>query len=169
MPGSWLPYNHPRLSVENSVETSLTRAAYNCIAWAAGDQSRWWWPDVQGFAYWPAGVPREVSVPGFIAAFQSLGYELCGTGRLQDGVQKIVLFGHVDMLGQLVPTHAARQLASGSWTSKMGALEDILHTEADLVCGPVYGQLVCFMSRVRTGPDVNNLFPHPNAATSDLL
>ncbi|TAF36353.1 MAG: hypothetical protein EAZ69_10585 [Oscillatoriales cyanobacterium] len=37
-----------------------------------------------------------------------------------------------------IPTHAARQLANGKWTSKLGWLEDIEH-ELDGLTGDRYG------------------------------
>jgi hypothetical protein len=46
-----------------------------------------------------------------------------------------------------IPTHAALQLESGDWTSKLGDFEDISHSTIEAVSGPVYG-------RVRT-PDLH--------------
>ena len=56
---------------------------------------------------------------------------------------KIAIYAHDD--GQ--PTHAARQLPDGRWTSKMGHLEDIEHRVVDDVNGPQYGSPVRFMRR----------------------
>jgi len=36
---------------------------YNCIAFAAGETHRWWWP--MG-AYWPEPAPRDETVDSFI-------------------------------------------------------------------------------------------------------
>lgn len=44
-------------------------------------------------------------------------------------------------------THAARQLPSGQWTSKLGKSEDIQHESAEDVSGGVYGEVVEFMKR----------------------
>ena len=49
-----------------------------------------------------------------------------------------------------VPTHAALQLESGAWTSKLGDFEDIEHVTVDAVNGPLYGRPVAFLSRRRT-------------------
>ncbi len=59
-----------------------------------------------------------------------------------------------DALG--LPTHAARQLASGRWTSKLGKAEDIEHDLHDLE-GDLYGIVVLLMKRplsatVEAGP-----------------
>lgn len=72
---------------------------YNCIAWAAEDVSEWWWPvgDVIGSrgtpkpAYWPAGVPREKTIPAFIQAFETLGYTQCDNAQLETGFVKVAL------------------------------------------------------------------------------
>ena len=53
-------------------------------------------------------------------------------------MQKIALFGKLNPAdGSTIPTHAALQLESGEWTSKMGPLEDINHTTADAVRGSI--------------------------------
>lgn len=59
-----------------------------------------------------------------------------------------------------MPKHAARQLASGRWTSKLGKLEDIDHALHDLE-GMLYGAVVLFMKRPRpaagaTRPEVGS-------------
>jgi hypothetical protein len=88
-------------------------------------------------------VPREVTLVAFVEAFRVLGYEECDDGSLEDGYQKIAIFA--DDAGN--PTHAARQLPNGEWTSKLGQLEDIVHATVDDVNGPTYGTPVEFMRR----------------------
>ena len=39
--------------------TSPPDPVYNCIAHAAGVTDDWWWPDPDGFDYWPPGIIRE--------------------------------------------------------------------------------------------------------------
>jgi len=46
--------------------TSPQTPRYNCIAWAAGDTRKWWWPDPSPFAYWPPNIPRENTLQRFI-------------------------------------------------------------------------------------------------------
>jgi hypothetical protein len=42
--------------------TSPTDPAYNCIAWAAGATTDWWWPlDDARKCFWPPGVPRTAT------------------------------------------------------------------------------------------------------------
>jgi hypothetical protein len=45
------------------------------------------------------------------------------------------------------PTHMARQLTSGRWTSKLGELEDIEHLTLEQLSGSDYGQAVQFLKR----------------------
>lgn len=45
-----------------------------------------------------------------------------------------------------MPTHAARQLHSGAWTSKLGNAEDIEH-ELHALEGEIYGTVVVIMNR----------------------
>ncbi len=134
----------PSLRLHGFQSTSPPTPAYNCIAWAAGDAHRFWWPDPSCLAYWPPHVPRKVQLDSFVAAYSSLGYAPCDTGNHEHGVEKIALYA---LNG--IPTHAARQLANGYWTSKLGRNIDIQHTLSGLV-GPLYGEVALFMSRNST-------------------
>ena len=144
----------PNLNDANHRITSDQTLRYNCIAWAAESDSRWWWPSPgrTSRSYWPPGVPREVTLAAFIEAFRALAYEECEDGSLETGFQKIALFTD----DSSKPTHAARQLPNGSWTSKLGVLEDIVHAAVDDVNGPLYGAPVQFMRR-RTQDEAQNL------------
>jgi hypothetical protein len=67
----------PNLHVNNHKVTSPQTPEYNCIAWAAGDDERWWWPGPHPHVYWPPGFPRIETIDNFIAAFATLRYEIC--------------------------------------------------------------------------------------------
>jgi hypothetical protein len=114
---------------------------YNCIAFAAGVSSCWWWPDWTEEDTWPAGVARVETVAAFRDAFGTLGYGVCDDDRLEAGYEKVALFALAGM-----PKHAARQLPSGRWISKLGAREDIEHGLHDLT-GMVYGSVVLLLKR----------------------
>jgi hypothetical protein len=123
--------------------TSPRDADYNCVAWAAGDPHQWWWPGSDpAREYWPPGVAREVTQRAFQEAFASLGYELCAGEEPEAGMEKVALFA--DAHGK--PTHAARQLSSGHWSSKLGKAEDIEHALRALE-GELYGSVVLLMRR----------------------
>ena len=127
--------------------TSPRERNYNCIAWAVGDTTQWWWPSEtasQRRIHWPPGVPREETLEAFRQAFASLGYVLCNDDRFEEGYEKVALFALQD-----VPKHAARQLPNGRWTSKLGESEDIEHALHDLT-GMVYGSVVLVMKRPLT-------------------
>jgi len=123
--------------------TSPRETAYNCVAWAAGDDSRWWWPAEPPFAYWPPGVAREESLASFIEALSTMGYEKCDAGDREADYEKLAIFTASDG----VPTHMARQLADGSWTSKLGSLEDIRHEDIHALAGTEYGEVAIFLHR----------------------
>ena len=58
---------------------------YNCIAFAAGDQTRWWEPDPWGVYYWP--IPkREYTVVCFVEMFESLNYQKCKCSLKKSGI-----------------------------------------------------------------------------------
>lgn len=146
MPGSPSPDPFPNLNSQNHQITSPRKNRYNCIAWAAGCTTLFWWPDDKGF--WPKGVPLEETLTAFLAAFATLGYEECPDGFLEEGIEKVVLYvKHDDASGELKPTHMARQLNNGLWTSKLGRTEDIQHMNVEDVSGPAYGEPIKYMRR----------------------
>lgn len=146
--GSWPPEELPHLGPKSCKITSKASTQYNCIAWAAKDETNNWWPDPWGIGYWPSSVPRAVTKGSFIKAFKTLGYDTCLDGSLEPGMEKIAIFG-TGPQGLEVPTHAALQLKSGEWTSKLGPFEDVRHKAIHAVNGPAYGKPICYMSRPR--------------------
>ena len=123
--------------------TSPADLAYNCIAWAAHDTDNQWWPVGQGpGVFWPPGVPGEETPDAFRAAFVALGYVAGTDESLESGMEKVALFVN----SANVPTHAARQLASGRWTSKLGKLEDIEH-DLRAMEGEIYGTVALVLKR----------------------
>lgn len=147
MPYSWRQSDHPYLNSQTCTITSGKANRYNCIAWAAGDDKNAWWP-IRG--YWPPKVPRVRTLEAFIQAYETREYKLCKDGSLEAGLEKIAIFGVTNSAsGLVIPTHAALQLESGEWTSKMGPLEDITHKSIHDVNGPVYGEPKRYMSRPR--------------------
>ncbi len=147
MPGSWPSGDFPNLTGTNHVVTSPVTRTYNCIAWAAGSNNRWWWPDTQGQYYWPPSVARTETIEAFIEAYGTLGYVECSKGELEDGFEKIAIYA----VAGTRPSHAARQLPNGQWTSKLGGCEDIAHVDVSGLDGPVYGSSVKFMKRPTLG------------------
>jgi hypothetical protein len=125
--------------------TSLPESQYNCIAWSASDTAQWWWPgDPADGYYWPEGVEKAETLAAFIAAYALMGYAECVDSAQEPGYEKIALFATPDG----IPTHAARQLPNGRWTSKLGRLEDIEHELLD-VCGQIYGSVVKVVRRLQ--------------------
>ena len=132
----------PLLGPDNHEVTSPETPRYNCIAWAAGDERRWWWPDPDGVAYWPVAAPREETIGAFAAAYGTLGYSPCADASIEPGHEKIAVYA----LGG-PPTHAARQLSDGRWSSKLGSSVDIAHS-LEALNGPLYGAAGLFLRRL---------------------
>jgi hypothetical protein len=78
----------------------------------------------------------------FVAAFGALGYEPCADGALEDGFEKIALYRSPSGI-----QHAARQLNTGRWTSKLGGLEDIEHDSPAELEGAEYGRVAQYLRR----------------------
>ena len=64
--------------------TSPADAKYNCIAWAANDPSKWWWPAGKApDVVWPGSAARAVTLDAFTAAFLTLGYGVSADEALE--------------------------------------------------------------------------------------
>lgn len=131
----------PRLRQDGYVVKSEPDERYNCVAWAAGENHRWWEP-CDG-RYWPEKAPRDYTIDALAQAYAAHGFIECQSVDYEAGVQKIALYGLDD--GEYL--HAARQLKNGQWTSKLGADEDICHASPEAVAYGTYGDVVKIMMR----------------------
>ena len=119
----------PRLTPENHRTTSPETTDYNCIAWAVQDMEHWWQPGV----HWPTSAAAgEYSIEVLQDAFGTIGFQPCTDGNPETGYEKVAIYGD-----EVYYTHAARQLRTGKWTSKLGAAEDIEHDAPEDVAGGV--------------------------------
>jgi hypothetical protein len=131
----------PNLSIHNSKNTSCATTDYNCIAWALEKKDVWCWPDQCGISFWPI-QNRKATPDAFIEMFAAFGYKCCKDHTLEKGCQKIVIY-----IKNGIPTHAARQLKNGKWTSKLGRDIDIEHDFPEVLNGPEYGDASIIMKK----------------------
>lgn len=113
----------PALAGSRYAVTSAATGTYNCLTWAAGETDRWWWPDPMGVGYWPEGAPREET----LAAYATSGFAPTSDPAPEPSFGKVAIYVRSGL-----PTHAARQLPNGRWTSKLGRDVDIEHALPDL-------------------------------------
>jgi hypothetical protein len=119
-----LEANFPNLSRTQWRIKSPWNNAYQCIAWAACDTTKKWWPVRHPLAYWPLPIPPDETVDRFVEAFATLGYRICDKSGFEFGYQKVAVYADDD----LTATHMARQHFFGrGWLSKIGDFEDIQH------------------------------------------
>jgi hypothetical protein len=130
----------PNLVRTGYKKTSPVDERYNCIAWAANDSKRWWQPDF-GY-YWPVGELGDYSVDAVVKVFKHLGYKDCKSSDFELGFEKVAIYGD----GTLY-THAARQLPSGLWASKLGAGVDIEHSLLEGLISSMYGSVAYILRR----------------------
>jgi len=90
---SFLETIFPRLTQDTYSITSPPTKRYNCIAWAAGQSTKWWWPgpDVE-LEYWPETATRAETLDAFQEALASVGYAKCQDADLEPGFEKVALF-----------------------------------------------------------------------------
>ena len=137
----------PNLRTEGEYEpTSDEDANYNCIAWALYDIRQWWWPTPRYGAFWLAQVPRNNKRETVIKIFEMHGYVTCESSDPEPGYEKVALY---EISPESGIEHAARQLQSGEWTSKLGEWEDIRHKTPQSVECDDYGRVVQILKRPR--------------------
>jgi hypothetical protein len=136
----------PNLSSTPYHVTSPADPTYNCFSWAAGESHRWWEAHPDAGHFWPTGHTTDWSIDIVIDAYRTIGYAVCDDGSPESGVEKVVIY-----VKDGEPTHAARQLPSGMWTSKLGAEDDLEHT-LDGLTGAEYGAPVVFLKRTMPAP-----------------
>ncbi len=76
----------------------------------------------------------------------------CDNDKLEEDYEKIAIYMMPDT-GTV--RHAARQLGSGKWTSKLGPYKDIEHNTLDCLTGTDYGIVAVIMKRKKgLSPDI---------------
>jgi len=146
MSAQYIEADFPNIRASGYQITSPETSDYNCFAWAAHDTSRWWSPVPVAGYHWPEGLSRNTQLATFRELYRIEGFVPCDHGELESGFEKVVLY--VNSNNEV--THAARQLSSGSWTSKLGAMEDIDHRTRDALEGNGeydYGKVAQFLKR----------------------
>ncbi len=137
---------------KTSESTLYVTEKYNCIAWALGDTSQWWEAPVYGYLepgqYWPQDAPRTHHPDSYRRMIELQGYEVCTDVTYDPRYEKVALYW-----GDGGP-HAARQLETGKWTSKLGDRQDIEHDtlealETDGIL-PAYGHVQYVLRRLRS-------------------
>lgn len=134
----------PALTGRPVRKTSEATEDYNCFAFAAGSEKVRWGPAID--YHWPDEVPRTDTLDAFIQAYGTLGYVIGAEATIEIGTEKVALYA---LNGK--PKHAALQLVSGSWKSKIGGSIDIEHELSDLE-GPLYGTVAAILWRRRSAP-----------------
>lgn len=137
--------------IKNFTRRSRETDDYNCIAYAAGDKTRWWWPQRGEIApngneaYWPKGCPLGFSVGDFIQTFSiALGYAECDNHETERGYQKLAIWERhnrkVSHMAILIPHR------DGWAMSKIGESVDIEH-RLDALDSDTYGSVAAFLKR----------------------
>ncbi len=83
-----------------------------------------------------------MTIHAFKQAYATLGYVECEDSSVEKGYEKIAIYAYNGK-----PTHAARQLRNGRWTSKLGPNVDIEHFVPGAIERSAYGLVVAYMKR----------------------
>ncbi|HEV3384069.1 MAG TPA: hypothetical protein VG097_04600, partial [Gemmata sp.] len=94
MPEQYYDHHFPNLKKLGFRKTSEPDS-YNCIAYAIGDQTRFWWPGEylsSSVDFWPPDIPSEATLDAFTQAFATVGYVRCEGGEPEPGHEKVALY-----------------------------------------------------------------------------
>jgi hypothetical protein len=129
----------PNLKAAGYEKRSDATEDYNCFAFAANQTTCRLDPTGGPDCDWPDNILPTLFISSFLELYRSYGFEVCDNGDLEEGHEKIAIYVNE-------AEHAARQLPSGKWTSKIGDDEDIEHNTLQSLEG-YYGKLAKFMKR----------------------
>ena len=130
----------PNRTAENTRDKSPEDLSYNCFGWALGEIVI-----MAPRHKWPEGAALNMRVDSVVQAYELLGFEKADSAELEDGIEKIAVYGTGEWAD-----HAARQTESGQWTSKLGlAGKDVEHDSLDAVSGGVYGSMIQILKHSR--------------------
>jgi hypothetical protein len=138
----------PDLHNVASKQTSDFDLDYNCIAHAFLDDQKPWWPTglpVAGFDrygyYWPIASDNRSHMRAFLDWFSHDGWTETKSDKFAPHMLRVALYAKAAQ-----PTHAARQIGQGVWTSKLGQGLDLSHKLEELN-GPNYGAPIALFEK----------------------
>jgi len=104
-----LERDFPRLLTSTYKITSPHDPKYNCVAYAVGDTTHFWYDvQVKGY-YWPPGVPSADTVEGWVKLFTLHGYTETDDASLEPEYEKVAIYASIDG-----PEHVARSCCKTS-------------------------------------------------------
>ena len=128
--------------------TSPATYEYNCVAWTVDRNDLNIWPMEYGVNYtehrtinvWFNELPLDETLVTFVHYFNKYGYRICDNDwSLKEGYEKIALYSN-DGINM---SHVTRQCPNGMWKSKLGNLNDIIHSSPHSLEDSNYG-IVCY-------------------------
>ncbi len=145
---SWV--NERFIHINESFVVTSPCDFYNCIAHALGRSTGLIWPSSKD-GEWPADIALTDNISSFAEMLARHNYEPCTTSSVEAGFEKIALYTKDRYV-----KHAARQLDSGRWTSKLGYKDyDIAHHSLEDLEGKRYGYAKDFFRRTIIGTEID--------------
>lgn len=122
----------PKLNANNHKRVSRATARYNCLAFANGDERKWWEPLNGGRYRWPSNAKRDTLLLTVAGIFKAEGYTETDNRDVESGYAKVALY--VDL--EDVDSYCHVAFSDGVvWKSKLGKGQDIEHDSLDLLEG----------------------------------
>ncbi len=135
----------PNIDLKGFKPTSEPNVFYNCFAWAGGDTEINWEPSKSRYVKWFT-KSNAWTLENFIENYAHIGYtEITESSELEPEYEKIAIY--VNDEGE--PAHAARQQDDGTWTSKLGIIDDIEHRTLECLENDIYEKVKVILKRPR--------------------
>jgi hypothetical protein len=129
------------LLIGKEYELSDENFNYNCLAYALGDENRWWEPPRMSGRYWPDGFASDTTVATVESILRVSGF----TEELEPSATPITHAVAIYAEGNEW-THFAR-FSEGEWSSKLGEGHDVQGVQLEDLEGLVYGKVLKILAR----------------------
>lgn len=122
----------PKLTEHNHRRTSLATGRYNCLAFACGDERKWWEPIPGGRYHWPPTARWDTSLTTVTNIFLADGFTVTDNRAVEFGYIKVAIYVELED----IETYSHVAVSNGlEWKSKLGKGQDIAHDSLDLLEG----------------------------------
>src|SRR5262245_58321372 len=77
---------------DNFFLNSSASGRYNCIAWAVGDETKWWEPSTDPRHHWPTDIPKDPSLGTITSLLKKYRFLTCASMQLSPRTEKVAIY-----------------------------------------------------------------------------
>jgi hypothetical protein len=114
---------------------------YNCLAYALGDEKRWWEPPNGFEKYWPDGFNADTTVATAESIIRVSGFIVELQPSATPKTHAVAIYAQGNDW-----THFAK-FSEGKWSSKLGEGHDVQDIQLQDLEGLIYGKVLKILAR----------------------